>query len=86
MLFPEVNIQNNLLLFCRIKSSLDKTLKGQYNVTIKAKDKGDPSLDATNYLDVSIVKMIHFTICFFISIYALTDELMYSVAQFGIDR
>ncbi|XP_032885974.1 cadherin-related family member 2 [Amblyraja radiata] len=39
----------------RIKSSLDKTLKGQYNVTIKAKDKGDPSLDATNYLDLITV-------------------------------
>ncbi|XP_078267470.1 cadherin-related family member 2 [Rhinoraja longicauda] len=39
----------------RIKSSLDKTLKGQYNVTIKAKDKGDPSLDATSYLDLITV-------------------------------
>ncbi|XP_059845888.1 cadherin-related family member 2 [Hypanus sabinus] len=39
----------------RIKSSLDKTLKGQYNVTIQAKDKGDPSLSATSYLDLITV-------------------------------
>ncbi|XP_051869546.1 cadherin-related family member 2 [Pristis pectinata] len=39
----------------RIKSSLDKTLRGQYNVTIQATDGGDPSLNAISYLDLITV-------------------------------
>ncbi|XP_078087168.1 cadherin-related family member 2 [Mustelus asterias] len=39
----------------KIKSSLDKTLRGQYKVTIEASDGGNPTLSATSYLDLITV-------------------------------
>ncbi|XP_038651545.1 cadherin-related family member 2 [Scyliorhinus canicula] len=39
----------------KIKSSLDKTLRGQYKVTIEARDGGKPTLSATSYLDLITV-------------------------------
>ncbi|XP_078405870.1 cadherin-related family member 2-like [Cetorhinus maximus] len=39
----------------KIKSSLDKTLRGQYKVTIEARDGGKPTLTAKSYLDLITV-------------------------------
>ncbi|XP_067852463.1 cadherin-related family member 2 [Heptranchias perlo] len=39
----------------KIKSSLDKTLRGQYKVTVKASDGGTLTLTATTYLDLITV-------------------------------
>ncbi|XP_067899584.1 cadherin-related family member 2 isoform X2 [Heterodontus francisci] len=39
----------------KIKSSLDKTLRGQYRVTIEARDGGKPTLSAKSYLDLITV-------------------------------
>eukprot|EP00062_Callorhinchus_milii_P020306 gi/632975810/ref/XP_007904435.1/ PREDICTED: cadherin-related family member 2 [Callorhinchus milii] len=43
---------NEYISSIKIKSSLDKTLKGQYRLTIEARDQGDPILTTTSYLDL----------------------------------
>ncbi|XP_077328531.1 cadherin-related family member 2 isoform X2 [Lithobates pipiens] len=53
-LFTAVTINENNIYIgsIRLASNLDRTLKGQYNVTVRVTDKGNPPLIATQFITI----------------------------------
>ncbi|KAG8439376.1 hypothetical protein GDO86_005547 [Hymenochirus boettgeri] len=68
--------KNNYLGSIRVASSLDVSLKGQYQVTVNASDSGSPSLSATRVLDIFAVDdSYQVTLKFSQSVQAVQDSV-----------
>ncbi|XP_075716166.1 cadherin-related family member 2 [Rhinoderma darwinii] len=62
----------------RVASNLDRTLKGQYQVTVKVVDKGNPSLSATRSVTIFTIDESYRTVLRFLK---SVDELTINVPE-----
>nr|DBA30926.1 TPA: hypothetical protein GDO54_006850 [Pyxicephalus adspersus] len=75
----------SIFCLCRVASNLDRTLKGQYNVTVRVMDKGNPPLNATRSITIFTIDESYRSILRFSrSVDEVTEQIAVIMGQLSL--